>query len=232
MKVSYCITIKNRIQYLAQVLPYNLGITHTADCEFVIVDYNSEDMCFELVTEVFENQIRSGRIKYFRTKEPKHFRMSHAKNIAHMNATGDILCNLDADNLLLKGFHEFLLTNLSGGGNFVFSSDTPKKKGLTGRVAMLKSDFLKVNGYDERVTFGFDDYDMRDRLLRLGLKKIVPPHNILECLEHSDEMRLANVEDKKTYNAKEFWDENNRNNVVRANPEGCGKISDLEQIFL
>ena len=61
-----------------------------------------------------EMQLReSGRIRYLVTRTPRHYNMSHSRNIAFLAAQGEIVVNVDADNYIGSGFvaHLNRLTN-------------------------------------------------------------------------------------------------------------------------
>lgn len=108
-KVSFCITCKGRKDQLSHTLPLNLK--NNADypnTEFVVLDYDSQDGLAEWIKQNFQAEIDSGTLRYARLANAPHFKMAHAKNMAHRIATGDILCNLDADNISAPGFASWL----------------------------------------------------------------------------------------------------------------------------
>src|SRR5688572_15135597 len=104
-RISLCTTCMGRLHHLKETLPRNLE--DNKDCpelEFVVLDYNSPDSTGAWLHETYPDLIHSGRLKYFRTTEPKYFHMAHSKHVAHRLATGDIVCNVDADNFTGPGF--------------------------------------------------------------------------------------------------------------------------------
>ena len=64
----------------------------------------------------------------------------------------------------------------------------------------LYLDILKVNGFDERMTYGGLDRELGERLMNFGIKPIQIRHR--SCVIH--------LHHKQGYNSKESWD-NNRN---------------------
>src|SRR4051794_24309230 len=105
LKLSFCTTCMNRLGHLRETLPRNLiAATGRGPVEFVVLDYNSSDGLAEWTADVLGSHLASGLVRYYRTPRPARFHMSHAKNVAHQLAVGDVVCNLDADNILGSGF--------------------------------------------------------------------------------------------------------------------------------
>lgn len=167
MKISFCITCMGRLHHLKETLQKN--IEDNADyenIEFLILDYNSPDGLEAWV----ENNISTlQNIAYFRERSAVRWRMPHAKNMAHLLATGEIVCNLDADNFTGKSYALKLAEH--------FSAPTPKivthvlGGGFGGRIAIRKSDFLALRGYDEALGWGWgcEDDDFKGRAAAAGL---------------------------------------------------------------
>src|SRR5690349_14002109 len=95
MKRSLCTTCMGRAHHLRQTLPRNL-----ADCvdwsrpgavEFVVLDYGSRDGLARWITTDpdLRPYLDAGILRFARSEGHKHFRHSHAKNMAHRLATGD-----------------------------------------------------------------------------------------------------------------------------------------------
>ena len=103
LKISYCTTCMGRLNHLQKT--YLKNIQNNIDygnIEFVLINYNSNDGLDEWAQKNLSKLIENGTVKYFLTKDPAHFHMAKAKNLAHRLATGQILVNLDADNYLGK----------------------------------------------------------------------------------------------------------------------------------
>lgn len=182
IKISICIISRDRLEHLKQTLLINiLANFNCSDVELLLLDYNSSDGMEYWIRENFGEFLNSGLLVYYRTKEPKKFNHSHAKNLAFKLATGDVVCNVNADHFLEKDFADYLKNMFLSNPNIVI---TPVKvynnrvaKDLLGKVAVLKDNFLRVTGFDERMyTYGFEDFDFVNRLemmnvLRIGFKK-------------------------------------------------------------
>tara|TARA_B110000285_G_scaffold48687_1_gene55152 strand:- start:25058 stop:26041 length:984 start_codon:yes stop_codon:yes gene_type:complete len=162
----------NRLYHLKETLITNIenNIAYE-NIEFVLLDYNSKDDIKSWVANKLETYIDKGILKFYSTSVPKTFHRSHSRNVAMKLATGDIVCNLDADNYLGKDFAFFINYKFSFRENMFLTSAFTD--GSTGRVCMKKDDFLSVKGYDERMSgWGFEDDDLYNRLSTLRLENI------------------------------------------------------------
>src|SRR5215217_7406658 len=98
LKVSYCTTCKGRLKHIQETLPANVSTENkNAGVEFVIIDYDCPDGTKDWVKANFASEISSGRVRLAHYAPAPVFSMEHAKNLAARIATGDIICNLDAD---------------------------------------------------------------------------------------------------------------------------------------
>lgn len=215
MKVSYCITCKNRLSHIQATLPRNLAsMADDENVEFVLLNYQSEDGLAEWVEATFAAEIASGRLVHAYHFPAPHFRMTHAKNMAHRLASGDILCNLDADNILPKGYSEWLRKRFAenpdrtisarGFSAFSFLNERIVKRvlglprppgGLFGRIAVTRGNFYKLGGYDETLSaWGFDDADFQLRGRDSGIKPYQMPQDQWGgVIEHGTEERVSNL---------------------------------------
>ncbi|SEM79430.1 Glycosyltransferase like family 2 [Mucilaginibacter gossypiicola] len=166
----------NRLHHLKQTLPLNLMDSFGyPDTEFVLLDYNSSDGLEQYVLSELSVYINNNKLIYFRTESPHYFNRSHSRNLAFRLASGDIICNIDADNFTGKGLANYInqvfnkeknifLTNIKSGALI------DSQKDILGKVCLRKEDFIKVCGYDESmVNYGFEDFDLVNRLELSGL---------------------------------------------------------------
>lgn len=188
----------NRLHHLQETLPMNLADCETNNnVEFVILDYNSSDGLEHWMKNNFHHF--SSKVAYYKTTEPSYYNRSHSRNMAFRLASGDIVCNLDADNFAGKGFAEYI-ESIFRQNQSVFV--TPKDESLSdtfGKVCMTKNDFMQIRGYDEAIKgYGFEDYDIKNRLLNLGRTQIdFEQIQFLKAIGHSEEERIKN---EFTYN--------------------------------
>ncbi len=176
-KISFCTTCMDRLYNLKETLPKNIKDNEEyPHLEFVILDYNSKDNLWGWMKKNMMEHIKSGRVVYYRTDEPKCFSMAHSRNIAFKVATGDIVNNLDADNYTVcpidvvpKEIWPFCLNRLANERHekAIFSKG---KKSMHGRVGFYKKEFIEeLGGYDEGLLgYGHDDHDLVKRAWKLG----------------------------------------------------------------
>ncbi|MDX1975124.1 MAG: glycosyltransferase family A protein [Rickettsiales bacterium] len=207
-KVSFCTTCKGRTHHLKETLPQNLA--NNADypnTEFVILDYGSEDGLADWIKANYQKELDSGKIRYVRF-EAEHFKMAHAKNMAHRTATGDILCNLDADNVTGKGFASWLNDTFSKDKDIYVRPHSHQlkiyrlmhgeklKDGIMGRIAIHRDNFLKLKGYDETyVGWSPDDSNFAARARKEDVKRVKLPYKMLgDVIGHTQEDRVINLD--------------------------------------
>jgi hypothetical protein len=161
-----------RLKYLRDTLPLNLlNNQQTPSVEFVLLDYSSPDGLRTWAAEVLQEHLCTGRVVFYSVTGYKHFHHAHAKNIAHRLARGKIVCNLDADNFTGFGFAEYLIHAFSTGKPIMLRSPTGIG-GTFGRIALRKTDFESIGGYDERMAFGwgYEDWDLIKRAIMAGIE--------------------------------------------------------------
>ena len=200
----------NRLFHLKETYLKNIEHASTyPDAEFVLLDYNSNDGLEDWVKENLKEHIESGRVKFYQTKEPKYWVAAHAKNIAHKMATGDVLCNIDCDVLMPKGFCEYVENLFSGDHRIVMafeSKDPYGHDGCCGIVAAKREDFYSVNGYDESIGlgWGFDDMNYQFRVRMHNQLQIFTPPKICLCIPHGNDVRTTNCQLKQIEVTKEL----------------------------
>lgn len=186
----------NRLNYLKQTLKTNIidNWDYSA-LEFILLDYNSSDGLKEYVKSELITFIECKKLIYYRTEEPQKYNMSHSRNLAFKLATGDIVCNIDADNFTGPGFAKYINEIFNkNDGVFLSTHGENVRKDVLGRICVKRQDFLAVNGYDEKMKYyGFDDYDFLNRLQMFGLtKKVITEAQYLNALNHSNLERMQN----------------------------------------
>jgi len=201
VKISFCTTCKNRLLHLEQTILSNIEATSSYDNrEFILLNYNSEDSLDDWVLENLMEHIKSGLVKYYHTKGPRYFVASHAKNIAHRLATGDILVNIDADCFIEEGFCELLVELFERNFRILITSPGNDKNGIAGsfgKIAVLRDDFYGVGGYDENIYMGWGCEDENFRY-RVCNGRHLCPHELEDkwnrVIDHSNEMRGENFQ--------------------------------------
>lgn len=217
LKVSYCTTCKGRLHHLQQTLPANMAAEKdNPNVEFVVLDYGDEDGLGEWIKQNYQKEMDSGRLRYARF-ETDHFKMAHAKNMAHRLATGDILCNVDADNFIAPNSSRWLsetftkhpngfVTNLSvrridpwiNGFKRVILRSARVPLSTAGRIAMPRTTYEQLHGYDESFNaWGYDDWNIALRARDADHRIVAPdPEQWGKAILHSDEERTENLSDQ------------------------------------
>ena len=134
-------------------------------------DYNSQDGLEEWIAQSMMKYIEMGILVYYRTTEPAYYRRSHSRNMVFRLAEGEVVCNLDADNYLGRGFAEFMLKEFNNKERLFYTSNLCYRD-VFGRVCLERKEFLKYNfrwkksvGFLQRISFliGYiDEYTSRD----------------------------------------------------------------------
>jgi hypothetical protein len=201
-KISFAVISMNRLHQLKQTLIKNIedNICYP-DIEFLVLNYNSKDGMDEWVYNNLSTYIRSGKVVYYKTVQPKQWSPSHSKNLAFRLASGDVICNIWADYFAGKNFAEFVNHSFCADSNIVLtpiclhksrSSYSPASD-LLGKVCVRKEDFMKIHGFDERINkHGFEDYDFINRLEFLGVKRMmIEGENFSRYIPHNDSERFV-----------------------------------------
>jgi predicted glycosyltransferase involved in capsule biosynthesis len=158
--------------------------------EIIVLDYGSEIPIEQIIPINIKNQIKLYRIN------ATYWHLSRAYNIAIQLSSSDIIVKLDADYLI---DHHFFDKNHICKNEFI--SGFGYKDSLSGFLMIHKEDFLKINGYNERIIiYGYDDDDINYRLKKYGFK--------LKPLDRSVIKHLPHNKDRKV------WFKNNHNSII------------------
>ena len=197
MKIVFCTTCKNRAFHLEQTLPRNLEGNPRST--FVVLDYGTQDNLHEILKPLLSDRLK---VYTFPTEGPFH--MAHAKNVAHrcgMLEGADVLINVDADNYLSQGFEDFAAARMSHDTILVpprVRGWGRKYRGVSGRIGVIASAFLKAGGYDEKfATWSPDDKDFNARVQSLGYRPVEIEREFLEAIYHGDGIRFREYPDAK-----------------------------------
>lgn len=193
MSLSLCTTCMNRTHHLKLTLPYNLREISQfwPHASITLINYNSTDDMHDWVMRTFQAEMRYGLLHYFRTVEPRYFRMSHAKNVAHLLSQGDILFNVDADNFVDRSLIACIFKSFRINPDILMRGE--QFFGVGGRIAILRKNFLRLRGYNESfIGWGEEDEEFYERCLIMGLE-LVRMEEFDHSIEHSNKERLENL---------------------------------------
>ena len=122
--------------------------------------------------------------------------------MAHALATGDYVCNVDADNFVGFGFVHYLRAVFRRRPNAIVATNRLDSrlnlgvhKGSMGRIAMSKANFALLGGYDESARFkgwSGEDSDLLIRAVRMFMRLVfIRERRFLRVVQHSDLDRVA-----------------------------------------
>ena len=175
-KLSFCITHKDRFEYLQKTLLQNLKDNEEdrLNIEFILMDFHESDEVMHWIREIFPKEIGQGYLKYFRAKI-QGWSAPLAKNTAHYVASGSILTNLDCDNFTGREGGRFVLEQYykEESNLMLWQFSRVRRDGSYGRMSFYQQAFEDLGGYDEGLLeMGFQDNDLMLRALKMGVKRI------------------------------------------------------------
>jgi hypothetical protein len=190
--------------------------------EIVVVDYNSPDDCARYMRGVIEGaELADGNMISYRPYAGReHYHMAHARNLTVKASSGDMFVILSADIYPNPGFIQYVRENVT-----VWAEVSH----YYGVIACRRELFDIVRGYDERIEFyGPEDRDLATRIRRYGYEPHSIPHNLITIIPTPNEIksqgyRLPIGKREMSKRGHLVFEENNRDGVIAANPEGWGE---------
>lgn len=173
--ITVSISSYNQQEYLPDAI--ESAIAQTTPCEVIVIDDGSSDDSLAIAKRYpvkIVSQVNKG--------------LPSARNTGIMNATGDYIIFLDADDILMENCVEKVTKEIKnspvdiicwnfksfGITNDEVKLETPTFEGMkTGNrmaycSAFKKSTLLEVGGYSPRMLWGYEDYHLGLDLLRRG----------------------------------------------------------------
>ncbi len=193
--VSICTVSMNRLHHIQKTLPVNLKENDSLGIDFILLDYNSNDGLEEYVKTNFKQEVKSGKLAYYRYKQAITFHRCHSRNMAFRLANGDILCNVDADNFVGPSFGKFVQNIFATQKNVCLTGlNNECKPDAFGKLCISRGDFMDVTGYDENFEgYGFEDFDIVNRLQLNGCKPYtINISDFLQTISHERHDCLTN----------------------------------------
>jgi hypothetical protein len=226
LTLSFCIGCKNRLHQIRQTLRQNLEDNREAIdwIEFVLVDFGSTDGLQEWVVENFMDEIEEGYLRYYYTEELSFWHTSIAKNTSHVLAMNDIVVNLDCDNFTGKNGGLFVIENMIKYGwqkTLIHQFNNEYCEGSYGRIALSRSNFLWLGGYDESFEpAGYQDKDLLLRAQLLGIDYInLSDRRYNEALLNTKEETVMN-----TSSALSWYEMDRHNNQLSLKNITSGRL--------
>lgn len=170
MKISFCTTCKNRLYQLEQTIFKNLNnIKNDGNSELILIDYNDTTGLDNFIDNNFRKEINDGILTYIKEYNSKYFEVSKAKNLSHFAANGNFLFNLDADNFINNEIYHFRNIWNKYPNTLIHGDRAIKNDGSYGRIGISREIFNNLGGYDEDIGTYYEDTDLIDRCLKIGL---------------------------------------------------------------
>jgi hypothetical protein len=199
MKISFCTVSMNRLHHVKETfikniednIPYN---SEDLQVEFVLLNYNSADGLDEWAKVNLSSYMNAGVVSYYSTYEPWHFDRSHSRNLVFNLANGDIICNVDADNYLGKGFSTYLASIFSLKKDKIFLTPSFRQRDIMGKLCIEKDVYKQFRGYNEKMNgYGFEDLEFYARLVKHGVEQcFITEPAFLNAIKHSHAERYQN----------------------------------------
>jgi glycosyltransferase involved in cell wall biosynthesis len=224
--VNLIITVRNRVQHFMQTFP-SFITQYGINYNIVLVDFGSNDNFLEILNKeikcrkiMFSPYLKDitcirkiGKIK-FNPRSAKNLGVFCVKDYGHILAFSDV------DTFIGMDYICYWSNRIEKNKSFFTTRQQESMAALPkrlkpeinyGNVIVFKSDFMKINGWDESVNYyGGDDDDLFHRLKLMGLREINPityqqakQYSIL----HGDELRtrymktVNKVDKKKSFSA-------------------------------
>jgi hypothetical protein len=205
---SLCTSCMGRLNHLKMTLPVSLS----HDCaEILLVDYSCPEGAGDWAEQTFPAEVQTGRLRVIRVPARPEYHHSHAKNVTHVRAQGAVLINADADNFIDKVYLDRCVEFFDDPLVQVVRPapwDSSATSGMMGRMALRRSAFVALGGYDEDMTgWGSDDNDLLRRAFALGLHVKSVPHEYLRVIEHDDALRTRYMRQRHLHETAE-WNAN------------------------
>lgn len=201
IKLSFCTTCMNRVEYLKETLPKNIELISKYNYELVLVNYDSKDDLHEYIINNYKEYIDNNIINYIKIENKFFFNRFHAKNIAHRYSSGDVLINLDADNFINEKIISTINDYYNKDINYVLQCGYNE-----GFIVMSRDNFFKLGGYNEEMkNYGFEDTDLVFRAYYLlNLPFIYLEQGLVVFIEQPDEIRFSNMENEVKTKLSEY----------------------------
>ncbi len=198
MKVTLATACMNRLGHLSQTMIPNLEGNTDPEVEFLLLNYNSTDRLDEWVKTNLKKYIDAGRLNYYHERTVTHWHFAHARNVMIRAASGEIFCNVDADNRIGDGFGTWLRKLYETAVDKVFTAYPPaiteeRVGAMYGRVSARVKHLKAIGGYDEVFSmYGCEDADVVRRLVISGLERVEYPKQFwLKPIPHEDVQRYG-----------------------------------------
>ncbi len=192
-KYSVITTCKGRLHHLKETLPCMISDKHA---EVIVVDYDCPQGTYDWVKTTFGERVKL--VKF--NNQPK-FNASIARNAGAKVASYEVLIFIDADIIAHESSLQSMAAICDPETYVTISQDAAangkNNKQTTGTVAIHRSSFDKVQGYDEVFdSWGGEDSDIYNKLYEIGVKNTKVKSDGFSSIAHTDTDRLKFHDEK------------------------------------
>lgn len=240
--VSVLMPAYKQAEFVADALRSLQSQTYS-NWEVAVVDDGSPDNVAEIVKEFAD---KDPRIKFYHTE---NHGLSGARNNAARFTVGGFIIPLDADDIFHPEYIEECVREFRNNTEtrmvycqwefFGATSKTPEisysgyKKLLTNNTIFCsgmyrRSDFERIGGYDEKIPYGFEDWEFWLRLLDedarvVQIQKPLFRYRIKENSMTVDLHKEENLRTTRNYLVRKHWEK-----YLKFHPDPLGELQELE----
>jgi UDP:flavonoid glycosyltransferase YjiC (YdhE family)/glycosyltransferase involved in cell wall biosynthesis len=190
--LSVIITSMGRLHHLEQSIP---ALVAFEGLEVVLVDYSCPDHCGAVVKN------RWPAVRVVEVRGQTVFNKSKALNVGLAAASAEWVAMVDADMVVAPCFADELKAALRP--DRVLGRDAAFNE--TGFIVARRSEVLAIGGYDTRMEgWGYEDDDLRQRLLDRGLTLHLVKAEVMTLLEHTEAERVGNYRERNRERSARF----------------------------
>lgn len=163
--------------------------------EIVIVDYASDELVADTLSRA---GIYDSRVKIFR-HEAESWHLAKAFNLGFGHSTGAYILKLDSDTIVNSAIPSSISL---GKSQFKSGNWRTFKTNVLNGIFLARKDCLdQIGGYNQQIRrYGWDDCDLYERLSAIPLTKTDFNENDFTSIEHGNEERVNNGDQKAQKN--------------------------------
>jgi cellulose synthase/poly-beta-1,6-N-acetylglucosamine synthase-like glycosyltransferase len=177
-RITFVTTCEGSLHQLQQTLPRNLVDNRDyPNLEFVLLGHGERTELARWLRNEMSEHLESGRLVYHHAVDGQELQGARAKNMAMRLATGELLCNVNADQFTGHHFAFYVARRMQDHdvlAGCLTSDDRPDAHcdgRSEGRIAMRRVVFYASGGFDEAIGGqSGEDVDLCERLKALGYR--------------------------------------------------------------
>lgn len=221
------VTCKNRLPLLQQALPTMISQSTSFTYKVAVVDYGCPQNTFEYCKKLNIDKLIAIKV----LDDVGGFSHSRSRNCGVTNTNSNILIFMDSDVILHKDWLESAVKPILDNSVVCTSPKHNMPLYWKGLCAVRRDVFMNAGGFDENLSgWGYEDYDLFDRVSKIGqtCNSFGAPH--INILPHSNELRFLYQDDLKDYEQSNTRNKNRVINRTHLNPNGFGKGNVIKYI--